>query len=169
MKALQVYGKGCNFSLETYTSFVAFKAFTSLLVSQITVPMQPSRTPLLSMYYFPFSCSGPVFGDNDSDSILINSVSKIQWSSTGFPVLRTCMSLCFIKDPTLCRIKEMDNSVKPRETILYKNWKKNNSVFHKREGKNSFPMLSSFPYRSGTSYRNSISCSLPTSITRLSK
>lgn len=79
--------------------------------------MQPSRTPLLSMYYFPFSCFGPLFRDNDSDSILLHSVSKIQWRSTRFPVLRTYIYLCFIKDPTICSIKEMDNSMKPRETI----------------------------------------------------
>lgn len=161
MKALQVYGKGYNFSLETYTGFMPFKAFTSIPASQITVPPQPSRTPLLSMYYFSSSSFGPVFEDKDPDSIFPHSVSKIQSSSTKFPVLRTSMYLCFIKNPSLCRVKEMDNSMNPRETILYNNWEKNKSVFHKREGKNSFPMVSSFPYRSGTSYRNNISCPLP--------
>lgn len=133
MKALQVYGKGCNFSLETYTSFMAFKAFTSVPASQITVPTWPSRTPLLSTYYFPSFSFGPVFGGKDSDSILLHSVSKTQLSSTRFSVLLTCIHLCFLKGPALCRIKEMDNPMKPRETILYKNWKKNKSFIKEKE------------------------------------
>lgn len=68
--------------------------------------------------------------------LLLHSVSKIQVSSTRFSVLITCIYLSFFKGPTLCRIKEMDNSMKPRETILHKNWKNSKSVFHKREGKN---------------------------------
>lgn len=114
---------------------MAFKAFTSIPASQITVPIWPSRTPLLSTYYFPSFFFGPVFGGKDSDSILLHSVSKTQMSSTRFSVLLTCIYLCFLKGPALCRIKEMNNPMKPRETILYKNWKKNKSVFHKREGK----------------------------------
>lgn len=140
---------------------MAFKAFTSIPASQITVPTQPSRTPLLSTYYFPSSSFGPVFGDKDSDSIL-HSVAKIQPSSTWFPVLRTCIYFCFIEGSTLCRIKKMDNSMKPRETILYNNWKKNKCVFHKKEGKTRV-------FQCHQAHRNSISCSLPTSITKLPK